>query len=210
MLFKEMKKLYRGKYQYKIVLVCTGIWAFNSGNLDNAFKALSALQNQTDSEPLTRYKLEDQLSVSYLFNVYNVLTSIEDFTVRTEGAWLSVYLNSQKDVEALYNIDSGRVKNIYKVPENLSVGEYVSSLPYEFRVSFRRKPGTDLLLFYEWAKDHEKMRIPKSCARCLKNESWQDTGYFYINGEKTLTMAQLHLGRHITKIEKIVKKEVSV
>ena len=209
--YKETKKLYQGKYQHRIVLIGAGVHVFRGGNLDGAFKKLSALTVQS-SDPNFYYSnaVKTQDDLNYLFDVYSTFSRMTDFTVRVETPWLSVYTNDEADIISLKLINKNRVKAIYKPKINLSDGEVVSTLPYDYKVSIKAKQDTQHA-FIEWAKQFDTIRLPNSCVDILTNgRNWHVESYFYVKGDKTLTMAQLHLGGVIKKIERIVTRESAV
>lgn len=206
--YKETKKLYQGKYQHRIVLVCSGVHVFRGGNLDNAFKKLSALVVPDRDEPYymrPHYTVRYQAELDYLFDVYSCLLNMNNYAVRVEHPWLSIYSDNENDIIALKNINQDRVREIYRPVVNLSVGEVLSTLPFDYKVII--KPSKDdYSAFVEWSKQFDTIKLTNSCRDSLVNDSnhYIET-YFYISGDKTLTMAKLHLGGIIKRIEKIVR-----
>lgn len=212
--YKETKKLYQGKYQYRIVLVCQSVHVFRGNNLDNTFIKLSNLNPYEDQSNLlfgARYSKSLQpTEVDYLFNVYDILRSLSDYNLRVENPWLSIYTNNYDDILKLKNLDQNRVKYIYRPTIDLQKNEVVSSLPYDYKVYVRHNQN-DYSAFVEWANQFDTIRLTNSCTEVLtNNQRWAIESYFYVRGEKTLTMSQLHLGEIIKKIEKIVYREAIV
>ena len=91
-LHKEMKRLYLNKYQYRMVLVLDSAWIFRGKNLNLARER--ALYFQEYGHPT--YRILDVLPV---LSLIDVLESIEDFTVRVERCYLSLYFTKQEDVK---------------------------------------------------------------------------------------------------------------
>lgn len=203
LLYKETKKLFYGKYQYKIILVASGVHVFRGGNIDDSFRKLSMLQVQTDTKYTSAYHLKSQKDLNYLFEIYRCFTEMTDYSVRVETPLLTVYTNNEADIQKLADIDYDTTKYIYKPRINLSVGEVVSILPYDYKVTVRSDTHD---AFVEWAQKFDTIRMPNSCYNnLLSSTRWKSSeSYFYITGEKTLTMAKIHLGSSIKKIEKII------
>lgn len=213
--YKETKKLYHGKYQYKIVLICPGVSAFRGNNLDQTFVKLSNLSIHPNTDTLYSHRLyssivRQQSEIVYLFDLYDCFTKMIDYTVRVESPWLSVYSNNEDDIESLKSINENRVKVIYRPLISLNKGEIVSSLPYDYKVTIKsQRENQDS--FVDWAKQFDTIRLTYTCADILTNgRVWPIESYFYVRGEKTLTMAKLHLGGLIQRIEKIVSHDVNV
>ena len=57
MLFKTISKLFKGTYQYKVVLICAGAGLFRNKNLPNVLSELSKIQlnSQTKQVRSTYY-----------------------------------------------------------------------------------------------------------------------------------------------------------
>lgn len=203
--FKETKKLYQGKYQHRIVLVCSGVHVFRGGDLDNAFKRLSTigLPEQEVNYFSRHVVVRSQQEIDFLFEVYQCLSTLTDYAVRVENPWLSIYTNKEDDIEKLREIDKKRVKAIYRPLTNLLVGEIVSTLPFDYRVTVRSSK-IDLTPFCEWAETNEKIRLTGSLKSLIARPYPNRTAYFYVKGDYTLTMSKLHLGGFITKIDRIV------
>lgn len=202
-LYKDTVKLFQGKYQYKIVLICTGVGVFRGNDLDRAFVKLSNLSVETNTI-WKRAHLLTQKDIDYLFDVYQTLRTIDDFKLRVESPWLSIYLKDETDLIKIKNINKDRVKLIYQPKVSLQENEIVSTLPFDYKVSIKTtKQGYNA--FVDWAKQFDTIRLTNSCTDILKNgRNYSSGSYFYVRGEKTLTMTKLHLGNLIRKVEKIV------
>lgn len=209
--FKHSNKLFLDRYQYKIVLVSAGVHAFRSGNLDHAFKILSEFNPSLsqDYRFYNRYITQD--NIDYLFEIYEVLLHIQNYSVRVESPWLSIYTNSLDDIKKLNDLNSLKVKEIYETPAYLTSGECHSTLPYDYKVLIKQsKSKQPVIAFYDWAVNNKNIRLPKSCESILKGESYSTDSYFYVKGDHNLTVCRLHLGSLIKKTQKIVNQVSSV
>lgn len=205
--YKPLKKLYKGRYQYKIVLVSSGVSLFRSGDLDKIFKNLSevVIKPKVDDKFYTYSLVKNQDDLDYLFDVYQTLLSIDNFSIRVENPWLSIYFSSEDDLNTVKNIKEDRVKYICQPSAPLSKGEIVSTLPFDYKIHFKNIPGKHES-FFTWAIDNKNIRLPKSTINSLTHSiKYPPSLYFYIKGDKNLTMAKIHLGSIITRVEKIVR-----
>ena len=207
--FKTTRSLFKGKYQYKIVLISSGASWFRSGDIDtivNHLKKVDVSANQkTAGWRVNAIKTQDDLD--YAFRLVNVLSKEKELELRVESPWISVYSNNKSFVDSLANIDPLKVKYICKPEKGTVLEENTVIMPkinYEFRVTLGKtsqpNPG-----FISWASANKKCKLTKSCIRDLeKSRSWGGT-HFYITGNNNLLMAKMHLSGSIAKIERIVK-----
>jgi hypothetical protein len=62
----------------------------------------------------------------------------------------------------------------------------------------------DYSSFVEWAENHPKVKLTKSCRRDLiRGKSWGGT-HFYVTGDNNLLMTKMHLGGTISKVQRII------
>jgi len=201
MLFKTTRSLFRGKYQYKIVLVCSGASVFR--NIEDALDKLTKVVIN-GKHTLRTIKTQDDLD--YARKVANALSGQTEFDVRVESPWISIYTNDRKLVNNLANIDQSNVKYICEPSSNnLEAGTVVMpKMNYDYRVTLGKTTQPNLP-FVEWAEKSAKCKMTKSCIRDLnKPRSWGGT-HFYITGDNNLLMAKMHLGGCIAKVERIIK-----
>lgn len=205
MLINETRKLFREKYQYKVVLVCPGSSLFRSGEYVDA---ISKFSDPAFLNSKSFLKFKNKESVEYAIKVASVLKNMSNFETRVESPLISVYTNSKADIDTLANISEDNVKYI-SVPPASGLLEGTVILPkidYEFRATLGRTKQSNEA-FIEWADKNDKVKLTNSCRRDLKKDgSWGGT-YFYINGEKNLLVARMMLGTSINKVEKIVKNK---
>lgn len=197
-LHKEMKKLYLNKYQYKAVLVLDAAWLFRGKNLEIAKEKVISFE----LGPFEYRKIADK---NMVLDLIQHLTEIEDFTVRVERCYLSLYFTHLNDLTTIQNKFSTYVKEVYTPKLPLIENTIVSSLPYEYKVHINVNRNIDYSGFINWATDNKNIRIPKSTVKSLSRMYlFSPSVYFYINGDKQLTLARMHLGSGINRIEKII------
>lgn len=190
MLYKETTKLFHRKYQYRIVLVCTGVGIFRGNNLDLIW---AKLQN---------YEANDDRT--YLHKLYKCLESFSsEYALRVETPWLSIYTNNTELLQELRDIDLQKVKYIYRPTVPIIDGEIVSTLPYDYKVTIVKQKQVDYSTFINWANASENFRLTNSCKQ-ETSRYHSIPSYFYVKGEKNLTMAKIHLGNSIHRIEKVI------
>lgn len=203
---KTTRRLFKGIYQYKIVLVCAGASHFRSGDMDSALAQLKKISlGKMDSYHTRTIKTQDELD--YCFKLQAQLKKLQDIEVRVESPWITVYTNTKSNVDALIKVNPSNVKYV-SAPEKLgSLDSGTIVMPkmnYDFRVTLG-KTTQEHSTFVSWAESNPKVKLTKSCARDLaKNRSWGGT-HFYITGDNNLLMAKMHLGGAINKVERIIK-----
>lgn len=208
--YKTSTQLFHGTYQYKVVLVCAGASIFRNKDLDNAIATLENIDlSNIKTNTFSRYNhsIKTQEDLDYARSLHKCLIKLEDFNLRVEVPYVSVYTNNKKDVDSLIKLDTNRVKYVCVPPKNTTLESGVIILPkvpFDYKVTLG-KTIQDHSSFISWAEANSKVKLTKSCAKELsKTRSWGGT-YFYISGENNLLLAKMHLGRSINKIERIVK-----
>lgn len=196
--YKEMKKLYRNRYRNRIVLKLEGAHLFRGGHLN---QIRTKIYDYTANPELYFFKITD---TTVLLNIVDDLEPLDDFAVRIEGCWLSIYVNDDQFISHLINNYKDHIKTVYTPPVSLTQGTIVSTLPYDYKVHIRVKNTIDYSGFLEWAKNNDKLRITNSTKDAMKYLDYYATTYFYITGDSSLTLARLHLGASIHRIEKII------
>ena len=211
MQYKTTKKLFNGKYQYKVVLVSAVAHAFRSKDASTILKNLQKVQvDPTRKESYSTWRgtvVRSQDDIDYAFKLQTALSSLEDSIVRVETPWISVYTNKETDVNKLINLDVNKVKYVCKPPPDteLVTGIVImSKVDFDYKVTMS-KTNHEYSAFVQWADTNPKLKLTKSCKTELsKDKSWGGT-FFYITGENNLLMAKMHLGGSINKIERIIK-----
>lgn len=198
-LYKNLKKLYQGKYQYKIVLVFRGAHCFRGNDPLRVLNQINYYTSHLDPN----FRAVNQRELLYLHNLYICLQTLTNYTVRVENPFLSIYSTNEYDIDAIKNICIDNVKEIYNLPIPTAEGEVISTLPYDYKVHVRILKNIEYSGFLSWATDNKNIRIPKSTVNDMTSNYPYQPRYFYVSGDKNLTMAKMYL-TSITKVEKIV------
>lgn len=194
------KKLYRGKYQYSVVLVCAFSHVFRGTNSDTYFKRIDR-ESKSLKTSTTWRSIADLL---YTKEIYNELTAMDDYCTRVEFPTVTIYTNNHRDIIALRDIDIAKVRSINLPPANLTPGTvYMPTIDYEFRVTIGKtdKPCLD---FLEWADAINKLRITKSCRDMLTQDASYGGGHFYVTGDNMLLMCRMQLAGVKLTVDRIV------
>lgn len=212
MLYKTTNRLFRGIYQYKVVLVVPGAGLFRGIDLDYVYSQLKTINivannSRSPSHVFWKRSIKTQQDLDYSLALRSRLKKMSGFDIRVEAPIVSVYSNSETDIMALANIDPERVKYVSKPPTTANLEALTIIMPkmdYEYRVTLG-KTNQEYSSFIQWANSNKKVKLTKSCIRDLtRDRSWGGT-HFYISGDNNLLMAKVHLGSSINKIERIVK-----
>lgn len=215
MLVKTTKSLFRGTYQYKVVLVCSGASLFRSGDMDSTLQSLKKidLRESVPSKGSTTYYtsyrsgIKTQDDLDYAFKLQKQLKKLKDIDIRVETPHVSIYSNSKSDIDSLIKLSAEKVKYISIPPADSTLVEgtvIMPKMPYEYRVTLG-KTTQNHDSFISWAENNAKLKLTKSCKRDLtKDRSWGGT-YFYVTGDNNLLMTKMHLGGSINKVERIIK-----
>lgn len=201
---KETISLFMDKYQYKVVLVSPAASWFRGGDIEEVRKSVASASS---SNVLWVRKLVPA-EIKKALGIATVIEKMTDYTIRVESPYINFYTNSSKDVETLANLDDQQVKYITMPSKNnpaLCSGQIiVKNLDYDFKVTMGRT-RKDYSTFVAWCENNDKIRITSKCKRDLSRSSSWGGGYFYVKGEKTLTMVRMFLGSEIGKIESVIK-----
>lgn len=197
------------------MLVVPGASLFRGCDLDVVLSSLKKVSiadaakagNSTPYYVGWKSGVKTQSDLDYALALCTRLKKLNNFDIRVETPFISVYSNTEADIIALAKIDNDRVKYISKPPTNTTLTCSTIVMPkmnYEYRVTLG-KTTHENSGFVTWADSNKKVKLTKSCIRDLnKDRSWGGT-YFYITGDNNLLMAKMHLGSSINKIERIVK-----
>jgi hypothetical protein len=209
MQFKQTKKLFYGKYQYKIVLVFSGAHLFRGAPSDVIADRIKHVKLETDIYARKRWTIKTEEELKYAVKLEHALSNLENFELRVETPWVTIYTNNKKDVDKLTNLDKSRVKYICEPLKGTTLEENTVILPkikYDYRVTLG-KTSQEYSTFITWANTNSKIKLTKSCkTELLKNTSWGGC-YFYITGDNNLLMAKMHLCGAISKVERVVNEK---
>lgn len=202
---KTTRQLFLGQYQYKIVLVCSGASLFRNPDLETIYNQL--LKQFTGSEKLA-VRIKTQEDLDYCFELHGQLTKSQDFSIRVESPWITIYSNSKALIDSIKKIDDTKVKYI-SVPPSVPLVKGTVIMPntdFDYKVTLG-KTRQNFSAFVDWAEAHPKIKMTKSCKKdLLKEGAWGGT-HFFITGDNNLLMAKMHLGGSINKVERIIKSD---
>ena len=75
---------------------------------------------------------------------------------------------------------------------------------YNYKITLKEKVNTQ---FYDWLiNNSHKVKIGDTCLRCIKRGHYVRGFYFYLKGEKTLSIVNLMIGGEIARIDNIVNR----
>ena len=210
MQYKTTTRLFKGTYQYKVVLVCAGASVFRNGDIESAIQNLKRVvidKKQALYIPNT-VRIKTQEDLDYALKLAHTLMYMEDIEIRVESPWISIYTNTLKNVNALTKLDEDHIKYVSIPPKDTTLVENTVIMPkinYDYRVTLG-KTSHENSAFVEWAESNPKVKLTKSCIKdLLRPRTWGGT-HFYVLGDNNLLMAKMHLASSIAKIERIVKK----
>jgi hypothetical protein len=212
MFYKITKSLFRGKYQHKIVLVCSNASLFRGGDTQSALSQLQRVDvNKTFVTTSSGYKITNKIKsqeeLDYAIGLANIIAKMQDFDLRVENPWISIYTNELKDIKELTKLNKDNVKYISSPDSNSTLEEgtvIMPKMPYDYRITLGKTTQSHPE-FINWATSINKLKLTKSCVNDLNRpRSWGGT-HFYVKGDNVLLMAKMHLGGSISKIERIIK-----
>ncbi len=158
-LYNTVKKFYRGKYKYNIVLRLYHGVVFRGKDKRRYTNAFTVAMNQsTTTMRQMRQPLRGELEI--LPQLYDYVMSMEDFATRFEQPRLHIYTNNYADIEALRDLMPKEfLVSIGLPPKNLHEGMvYMPEMPYEFRVTLGSvtKVNTE---FVQWAEGNKNIKL---------------------------------------------------
>lgn len=209
MQFKTTTKLFRGIYQYKIVLVCSGAQWFRCGDMTTTLEHLKKVNLESPKANTWRnIHIKTQEDLDYAFKLQSALSKMSDIDVRVESPWISIYTNNKKHITTLTNLDKNQVKYVSAPPSNSTLASNTIIMPkmnYDFRITLG-KTSHEHSAFIAWAESNSKVKLTKSCKLdLLKDRTWGGK-HLYVTGDNNLLMVKMQLGDSIAKIERIIKE----
>jgi hypothetical protein len=213
MQYKQTKKLFYGTYQYKIVLVCAGAGWFRNKDWDYTAAMLGKVdvdKNSAQNPSYTRYNgisIKTKEDLDYAFNLLKLLRKLEDVDLRIESPWISLYTNTEKNIDKVTKLDTARIKYV-SVPAKDTVLEsgtvILPKVDFDYKITMGRTMQ-NYTTFVDWADASNKLKLTKTCRKQLSNNSSWGGSYFYVTGDKNLMLTKMHLGGTIAKIERVIK-----
>ena len=168
MFYKTTTKLFKGAYQYKIVLICAGASWFRSGDANTILDLLKRVDlNIADTKPFSRPTFKTKEELDYAFKLQNALSKIQGIDIRVENPWISIYSNSIDDIDLLISIDKDKVKYVSVPPSNSVLAEGTIIMPkvdFEFRCTMGKTTAPNEA-FVDWAEANAKLKLTKSCKK---------------------------------------------
>ena len=210
MLIKTTRRLFRGTYQYKLVLICAGASLFRSGDMDTTLKHLRSIRLDTQQKTGTSWRpalIKTQDELDYAFKLSAALSTMKELDIRVESPWISIYTNNKADIDTLTGMSEANVKYVSVPPDTGTLATDTIIMPkmdFDYRVTLG-KTNQEYSAFIDWAIANKKCKLTKSCITALeKHRSWGGT-HFYVTGDNNLLMARMHLNGSISKVERIIK-----
>jgi len=191
--------------------MCLGGSLLRGGDYDNALANLKSIDwkagHGTKSKYLSRM-FKNAYDVNHSIKLISDLKKMQDFDLRIETPYISVYTNNIKNINFLEKKYYDQIRYICKpdAPDSLEADVVImpklKGFDYKITLAATRQEHS---AFVAWAENNPKIRITKSAKReLLRSRSWGGT-HFYVVGENNLLMAKMHLSTSIGKIQRIAK-----
>jgi hypothetical protein len=207
---KVTNKLFKGKYQYKVVLVCAGASMFRNNDMDATIAKLGRIEIHTSRHKYRSNKIGTTEELEYALQLATIIKGMGDqVDVRVESPWLSIYTNEKKFIETICSLEEENIKYVSSPPAGVTLVEgsiVMSKRDFDYRITMG-KTMQEQSAFVDWAEANAgKVHLTRSCKRDLLNDSSWGGSHFYITGDNVLLMAKMHLGSAISKIERITRQ----
>lgn len=205
LLIKDTLSLFMGKYQYKVVLVSPGAHWFRGKNLNLVEQKL--LDEKASKHWLKGTTGENHTFVKDLVQAFKNFNP-DEYDIRIETPLINVYTNNKTQVETLTAVNPIFVKFVSlpsKTGPVLKQGDIiVKNLDFDYKI-FMGNTRRNYKDFLNWSVNNDKIKVTKKCTKDLNSERSWGGSYFYVKGEKTLTMVKMFLGSDISRVENIIK-----
>jgi hypothetical protein len=194
---KQHNRLFNDKHRYKIVLISSFSYLFRwySSSLDEVLTRIKfSIEHDGNSDKQDQYHFSEKLIA--------VLKTTEEYDMRVESPWISVYSNDSKFIKAISDINADFVKyvSMFNVPNAEKNTVYLKKIDHQFMVYLNRITDPQDS-FVSWCEDNSKIKIGKRCLLNLSRGLISGCGeYFYVKDSKSLTMVRMFLGGKISKI----------
>ncbi len=200
---KYSTKLFQNKNKYKVVFTSGVAGWFRGSNVER----INKFYHSNDDLYYSRRASSSDKNRAH--KLASTLAAIENWQSRVETPTVSIYINTEKDLEAIVNVCKNEIKYI-EIPDpnhvnSLTEGTIlVKKLNFGFKVTLGVS-GQCHANFVQWCENNPKIRLPKRAAKDLSKDRSSGGGFFYVKDEKSLTMVKMFLGRTITKVETVVQ-----
>ena len=202
---KYSTRLFQNKYKYKVVFTSGVAGWFRGSDVEKIQKYYESDNGLYYSRTATA---EDK---DHARKLAIELSAIEDndWQTRVESPFVSVYVNTEKDLETVVKNCKERIKYV-EIPDPNSEDKLaegivlVKNLDFNYKVTVGSSAQC-YLNFVQWCENNAKIRLPKRAQHDLSRDRNYGGGFFYVKDEKTLMMVKMFLGRTITKVETVVR-----
>jgi hypothetical protein len=199
---KYSTRLFRGKYKYKVVFTSGVAGWFRGSSADDII-------NHHDNNDYYYSRKASSSDKIHAKKLGELLKKIDNWAARVETPCVSLYLDTEQDLEKVVTNCKSRVKYVEipdpKSEDLLAEGTVlVKKLDFKFRVSLGAS-NQNHSNFVQWCENNPKIRMPKRAKRDLNRDSNAGGSFFYVKDEKVLTMVKMFLGRTITKVETVMQ-----
>ncbi len=211
----ETRKLFFGKYLYKITLMNVLGIIFRGKNFTTAGEVLDSLQQDYEKGlPLRRktWSKEWKIPTEHFTDcqiIYNICPKWDDFLFRIEGPNFSIYSNTKEDLVLL----SSKLQTVTEFHEpdpsainflnsNIQIVDEAPEYRYKVYLSDKATPG-----FAKWAVgNQDKIKLGHTLKRQIENNGYLRGFYFWVKDEKVLLLVKMIIGGNIQRIDKLVSK----
>ena len=204
MKFTTVKKLYRGEFQYNIVLRFSFSYMFQGINKGNYTELLHVIMD-SDLKYLTT---DEKEAMKFIPDLYNCVMNMENFTTRYSWPRVIFYTNNYSDIQNIAALVPD--KNIISIgipPDGLEKGMvYMPATPFDYRVTIRKicKLNQE---FVEWARGNKNIKLQQNTEYMLEHgaEFYSSSGsQLYVKGDRNLFFVQFHLGNTNLTVDRIL------
>lgn len=225
----ETKKLYYGKYLYKLVVTSTLAYSFRTefqkdGRLDYARLKLEEISKHYDRKsnttviqlPTDFRRYPDEISVNDYLNaktLYYYLRTKSDYRIRCESYQVIIFSNDRQMLITLNN----KLFNTYiefwePNPTNIDTlltGDniiIVDKKPdYEYKITFGNKKGKGTAALAKWIDANPSLAKMTSYTKHYCKSGYGLGGmYFYAKNKKALFMIQMIVSDNIQRVDKLI------
>lgn len=146
--------------------------------------------------------------------MYKILTTTnEEYKLRIDAAWLSLYSNNNKFLESLikkfpneileYSAPNPNLLDIISKDTNTVIVK--KSIPYKYRITLGETTDSS---FANWAKGNkDKVKMTQHVINAIEENFYTKGFYFYARDEKIIQLLTLMIGPSIRRIDKVICTE---